>query len=259
MARINFEDDVESRSEFWKLLKLTNGDRDIALGRLVRFFRLAQKAYGHDQVLTEAILKEEDLLDMIQSGWVITVGEGYRAIGAATQFEWYREKVLNGKKGGVQKEKNRLAIATPIATPIAYPPAPAPAPAPALSHIKKKDISFVEKEEINNWKEKWEKEFAEIYLDYPRKEGRKAGFVFLSKRDWTDETIDQFARAVRNYSHSRNGEDAKFTKLFSTFVQCWEDWVVSPVAERDAEGHTMADIMDAAFAIQKLESEKNHA
>jgi hypothetical protein len=101
MARITFDDDVESKKEFWKLLPLVGGNRLVALGLLVVFFRLAQQAYGHRRVLTRDELLEAELECMIESGWAIPEGDGFMAKGAESRFGWYRQKVDAGKSRGL--------------------------------------------------------------------------------------------------------------------------------------------------------------
>lgn len=100
MARINFEDDIEAQDEFWDLLPLVGGDRERALGKLVLFFRLAQKAYGHNKPMTKEELIEKHFEVMIESGWAVPVEGGYHALGAAKHFGWYRQKCDSGKIGG---------------------------------------------------------------------------------------------------------------------------------------------------------------
>lgn len=151
MARINFDDDVERQDEFWSLLALVNSDRDSALGKLVRFFRLAQKKYGHDEDMTEADLRKVGLELMIASGWAIEVPGRpgcFQALGGAKRFEWYRQKVQAGTKratgerdetgqfisSGSPADDQRTTSEPPAAEsgqPAAHqPPALAPVPAP---------------------------------------------------------------------------------------------------------------------------------
>lgn len=143
MARINFEDDVESQDEFWALLPLVGGERDTALGKLVRFFRLAQYAFGHNAPMTETDLRARGFGVMIDSGWAVSVPGGYQALGAAKHFGWYRQKVEAGKKGGRPKETESVPPLTednrtvPPANPLA--PAPAPALDPALEKKRDRD------------------------------------------------------------------------------------------------------------------------
>jgi hypothetical protein len=155
MARINFDDNVESQSEFWKLLPLVGGDRDVALGKLVRFFRLAQAKFGRGEPLSKEELHQEGLEMMIESGWAKPIcpsshspadnqPTGYQAKGANKHFEWYQQKKEAAKLGGEARrtakrdENGRFSPATvqptsshnhPITTPLA--PAPALVPAPA--------------------------------------------------------------------------------------------------------------------------------
>lgn len=104
MARINFDDDVESQPEFRKLLSLCNGDWDVALGRLVRFFRIAQEAYGRSLSITKEKLESEGLVCMIESGWAIKTDGGYESKGSETHFSWYKQRILAGHKGGISQK-----------------------------------------------------------------------------------------------------------------------------------------------------------
>lgn len=136
VARINFDDDVDKQEQFWKLIEILKGDRDRAYGRLIRFFRIAQKAYGHDQPMTDEQIHAVGLGDMIESGWAVPVTGGYHSVGAKKYFDWYRKKVQNGKLGGrppddADDESDQEPIGSPIAPPSANPLAPAPVPAPA--------------------------------------------------------------------------------------------------------------------------------
>ena len=104
MARLNIEDTLESKSEFWRLLDIFQ-DRDKCLGILIRFFRLAQKRYGQEQPITEEDLSAEGLECMIASGWAVPIEGGYRAKGADRHFDWYRQRVEAGKKRAKSKRE----------------------------------------------------------------------------------------------------------------------------------------------------------
>lgn len=131
VARINIEDDVESQDEFRRLLQVVGGDWDIALGRLVRFFRIAQKKYGRGAAVSKDELEQAGLACMIESGWAVPWGDGYQAPNPQDHFDWYRQRVEAGAKGGRPpkepevtprlSEENRNAGS-------ANPPSPAPSP-----------------------------------------------------------------------------------------------------------------------------------
>jgi len=112
MARINIEDNIELQSEFWALLPLVGGDRDAAMGKLVRFFRLAQKHYGEEIPIPRAKLEEEGLLCMIESGWARPFEDGFQVKHPDDHFGWYRKKIKNGRKGGNAKAAASLAKRT---------------------------------------------------------------------------------------------------------------------------------------------------
>lgn len=68
-------------------------------------------------------------------------------------------------------------------------------------------------------------DLAEIYDLYPRKEGKQKGLEKLKKTITTVEEFYRCKKAVENYASSRAGEDPNFTKHFSTWSSCWEDYV----------------------------------
>lgn len=149
MARINFEDNVESKDEFWALIKLVGGDRDVALGRLIRFFRLAQEAYGYDCPMTEADLRDKGFGCMIESRWAVPVPGGYQSMGAEEHFSWYRQKIAAGSKGGKARTKKHENPPPPSLPPAeaadsvataTLPPAKPLTLSPSLSLSKEKQI-----------------------------------------------------------------------------------------------------------------------
>lgn len=149
MARINFDDDIESQDEFWNLMPLVSGDRDRALGMIVRFFRFAQDRFGECRVVTEAELTQRGLGVMIQSGWAVPNGDaGYQAKDAEDRFGWYLQRKTAGKRrsNGERDDQGQFQRDTSGSPaeeerdlvphqPLALSPAPSPvlAPAPALS------------------------------------------------------------------------------------------------------------------------------
>jgi len=70
-------------------------------------------------------------------------------------------------------------------------------------------------------------DFDKIYAAYPRHEGKKKGFEICMKEIKTKKDYDSLSKAVNNYNMVLNeeGRAIKHTKLFSTFMGCWEDYV----------------------------------
>lgn len=115
MARINIEDDLEKHAQFWNLVALilpaVGGDlelaRDCAVGKVTRFFRLAQKRFTQPEnfpaetgILTEEDLRIEKLECMLTVGWAVPEGDGYQVKNARKHFNWLVTAKENGKKGG---------------------------------------------------------------------------------------------------------------------------------------------------------------
>lgn len=97
VARIVFDDDVESHQQFWNLIGMV-GDRDKALGMLVRLFRLAQDRFGHGQTMTEEELRDQGLTEALNAGWVIPCDSGLMVRNPEKWFGWYRQRVDAGRK-----------------------------------------------------------------------------------------------------------------------------------------------------------------
>lgn len=78
-------------------------------------------------------------------------------------------------------------------------------------------------------------DFDKIYQQYPRKLGKKKGIERLKALIKTPEQLARFERAVRNYANLVQGNDPKYTKHFSSFVSCWEDYAELPTQELPKE------------------------
>lgn len=65
------------------------------------------------------------------------------------------------------------------------------------------------------------------YAFYPRKEGKTAGMATLSRTIASREDYTNLLKAVDNYaSYVRaNKTEKKFIKQFSTFANCWRDYI----------------------------------
>lgn len=97
MARVVFEDSVETKKEFWALLGMLAGDRDLALGKLVRFFRIAQDAFSKGRPMTASELADEGLTAMIESGWAKPIAGGFEGMGCKKHAAWLLQRVEAGK------------------------------------------------------------------------------------------------------------------------------------------------------------------
>lgn len=130
--RVNLDDDIESMSEFWRLLPLVNGDREKALGKLVLGLRLALEFYGRAVPVPLTRIQEEGLADLVESGWFLPLDGGYQFADAEERFAWYRQKVEAGKKGGRPAgptSANRPVSTANLPVPAVNPLVPVPAPA----------------------------------------------------------------------------------------------------------------------------------
>lgn len=70
-------------------------------------------------------------------------------------------------------------------------------------------------------------DFKEIYLRYPRHQGKSEGFRRCKAQIKTPEDFEKLRQAVERYrTHvEREGLEPKFIKLFSSFMSGWQDWL----------------------------------
>lgn len=231
MARINIEDDLESREQFWKLMSIY-GDRDKCLGLLVRFFRLAQHRFGRREILTEKDLVDHGLTDMISSGWATPVEGGFEAIGSEKQFSWYRQKCDNGqhgKLGGIKKAKNTESnkindLSYPTSTRDSISPSPLTltlSPSLTLTNLN------TNMSDSPKGKSRRVFDFESLYNKYPRKEGKQKGLLTCRVQIKTEADFSLLSKAIDSYiTHcAKNATDPKYIKMFSTFMNSWRDWL----------------------------------
>lgn len=80
----------------------------------------------------------------------------------------------------------------------------------------------------------------EIYNAYPKKAGKKKGMAMLAKKIKTQDDYDLIMLAVKNYRLSVRDTELQYIKQFSTFMNCWEDYV-----EMEG-GHTLESLANIA-------------
>ena len=71
-------------------------------------------------------------------------------------------------------------------------------------------------------------DFEDIYKEYPRKQGKQAGFkkcriIVKSQKIFLD-----LKKAVENYAIAMGHEDRQYIYKFSNFMDNWEDWIEMP-------------------------------
>lgn len=81
------------------------------------------------------------------------------------------------------------------------------------------------REEYNQAKIKFDIEL--LYQRYPRKLGKKAGLARLAREIVSQADYDALTAAIDNYAAlcQKEGTEEKFIKHFSTFSNCWRDYV----------------------------------
>lgn len=104
MARLNLED------TFWVAIgRVERGQvsYDQLIGNAVRFLRFAQEQYKKGQVITHEQWSMEGFLDCLVPIFAEKNDQGYDARNASEQFDWLKQKVEAGRRGGVASGETR--------------------------------------------------------------------------------------------------------------------------------------------------------
>lgn len=106
MARINIED------QFWievVPLVLAMSDQDKAIGHAVRFFKFAQEKHKAGKFISEEEFKRHGFLEALIPLFAERVEGGIKCVGAEKHFDWLKQKIEAGKRGGKKSAKARAS------------------------------------------------------------------------------------------------------------------------------------------------------
>ena len=69
--------------------------------------------------------------------------------------------------------------------------------------------------------------FEALYLKYPRKDGKEKGLATCKNKITTKDKYDALSKSIDNYCVliKKDGTERKYIKHFSTFMNCWEDYL----------------------------------
>jgi hypothetical protein len=106
MPRLNIEDN------FWieiADLYIETGDKDKAIGNVVRFLRFAQDRFKRDRIITEKDFIEQNFLPGIKHRFAEEIENGcWMAKGAEKHFKWIKNRQKAGRSGGIASRKSVL-------------------------------------------------------------------------------------------------------------------------------------------------------
>jgi hypothetical protein len=115
MARINIEDSIFKDERFIDYC-IGCGDKDIALGRLIRFWMKAQKFYlTHGEIPNAEYFKFGLDENLVKTGLAERSSTGVRAKGQDQQFAWLKQTQQAGrasakKRGNAMQKKQRTDV-----------------------------------------------------------------------------------------------------------------------------------------------------
>ena len=123
--------------------------------------------------------------------------------------------------------------------------------------VRSKSIE-VRNKNIETDKEQIDLDFDAAYLLYKNKKGKSDGFKKLHKEIKTKEDLELFKKAIQNYNLdiSINKTELKYVKHFSTFVNCWRDWIdYQPIGNGHFENSRIDIIDDFNLELKKIKEQ----
>ncbi len=107
MARINIEDGLDQDPRFRALCRSLGSDYE-ALGRLVRFWQVAQQFWGNEkQLVPPEIFKLDSFEPLLEFGLAEKRTDGFYARGAEGRFAWYLDLCRHNRAQNEAIQKRR--------------------------------------------------------------------------------------------------------------------------------------------------------
>jgi len=126
---------------------------------------------------------------------------------------------------------------------------------------KKPEVLQLPKKKISNNKPKkisFKKQIEDLYENYPRKIGKKKGVETLSRLIKDEDQLKSLSIAIKNYEISVSGSEPQFIKHFSSFANCWEDYLEINVEEKPTEESVLALFDEAVRMGREMEKNNEH-
>jgi hypothetical protein len=88
--------------------------------------------------------------------------------------------------------------------------------------------------------------FEKAYEKYPRKEGKTRGMKSCINEIKNQDDYNNLLLAIENYSmHCKNSKiEYKYTKIFSTFMNEWRDWVAWVEIQSSTRGRSIEELIE---------------
>lgn len=130
----------------------------------------------------------------------------------------------------VQGNQRRIySTPSPVATPSQMATAPVTddgLPPPLSSNNKKRELN----------KAKFQIEIEEAFRGYPNRKGKTKGIERLASQIKTDAQMQDLKTAIQNYALECKDRNPQYIKHFSTFANCWQDYLeVTPQKKQSSD------------------------
>lgn len=215
MARINIEDSLYFDPRF-KALSESLGNEWMAIGCLVKLWRLAQEQHKRGKLITNSQFKLAGFPEAIfECEFAKKTAEGIYVNGTERHLSWLRKRVESGRNGAKVTNAKRWGCKKSESNEINN----------IVSANGQQMSASSSNTKLNNNQNSFDLEF--LYSLYPRKIGKKKGIEKLKTVIKSQEIYNKVKQAIteyRNYCTNQKIE-ATFIQHFSTFINNWEDWL----------------------------------
>jgi hypothetical protein len=224
LARINIETSFYSDYRFLDLVARV-GDRQKAQGIMLDIFNVAQKYWvPNEHPVPTPEFKRIPNYKLVMDAGLAEYCENKDFIyvkGSSTYFAWLIQRSRAGRQikkntsiaESLDNSLNGMERAVNGIEPLTL--------TPTLTQKKKR---------IEHAPKVAEFDFDLVYDQYPMKKGKKKGIAKCRTVIKTQSDFDRLLLAVKNYAIENEhlkGDDRRFIKHFSSFMSCWEDYLVS--------------------------------
>jgi hypothetical protein len=245
--RVNVDESAKSDPRFRRLARLMNWHVDWAIGAVTQLWMVScNRVWAEHPHNPRGLMSRDDLEDatdhrglvdaMLQAGLAVELEGKLYLAGLEDAASW-----IGGKRGSNQRGGHARAAQAARGPDGTFLPSERPVPAASRSPGDAGPASPSGLEEGDQEAGPANQrssllfsslslsppglDFGAVYALYPRKDGRKKGIAKLERVVTKPGDYEALLRAVKNYAASRQGQDPKFTKHFSTWAGEWEDWV----------------------------------
>jgi hypothetical protein len=239
MPRINIDDELRVDPRFHTLCSKI--PRHEAFGSLVCLWEIGQTYWKRGKSLIPETLAEQlpHVQMLVDCEFALWTEGGLYCFGAEERWSFLLKRAEAGAKGGRSSAEARLekyGSALPMNAKNSPKQNRSKTEAPTEASMQtyrsppkpsSSSSSSEEKNNTNTPRVAYAPEFETLWRMYPRKVGKKLGMTRALAQLKTPDLVADAHQAITNYNRyvEVNKTEPRYIKQFSTFMNCWQDWV----------------------------------